>query len=165
MAFFPTDVAAQLLAKRGKIEYEPGDDSKIEGQKIDRIGAQSGLALVMGVVNVTDASGESIKLEIEIEDSPTDTDGDFEEYEKKEIEIPMDDTGTAEIFHALPVNLKGAKKYVRVNAKVDSDGNTINAEDDFALATALVLGGFDDKPNEDFYRDGYSDHDLEDVTS
>lgn len=165
MGFFPTDIGAQVLAKRGFTEYEPADDTEIKGEEIDRIGAQSCLAII--AARCTVASGEgptnTLKLEIKVEHSETTDDGDFSELASKEVEALCTHTGVADLFIALPVDLAEAKQYIRVNGTLDSNDVTFTIDDEALMVGTIILGGLVEKPDDAHDKDGYTDHDLEGV--
>jgi len=163
----PKDVAAKLIAKRCFTEYEPGDGTEIKGEEIDRVGALSGIAIIAARANVTGGEGSTNvgQIKIDVEHSSTTTDADFSSLKSKEVDFIASATGEADLFIALPVDLSAAKKYVRVVGKLTSDDLTFTTTNEHIMAGAIVLGGLVEKPDSTHDDDGYTDHDLDDVTA
>jgi len=163
----PKDVGAKLVAKRCFTEYEPGDGTEIKGDAVDRIGALSGVGIITARANITAGQGAANtgKLKIDVQHSSTTTDGDFTSLSDKEVDFIASATGVADLFLALPVDLSGAKKYVRVVGTLTSNDLTFTTTDEHIMSGALVLGGLAEKPDDAYDSDGYADHDLADITA
>lgn len=167
MGHYPTNVMATLLAKRGQVKGAPGDGTeyKMPLLGVDRTGFDCALVVVIASLNITTAAGDSTLIAT-VQDSATTTDGDFATYKDAITKtITATDTGVAEVMMVIPVNLKAAKKYIRVIAKVTSGDNSFTITADHALASCIILGGAVEKPDSAYDSDSYSDDDLSGVTA
>lgn len=138
-----TDLGANTLLRRGAKPQTAADNTFIVGATIDRdaIGMPQ-TAVAFAIVKWTAASGaggatNTLTLKLEQSDSadfasPTDYDSDTYVY-------TWAADGDNEGAHALPLDLRGAKQYVRVSAKLVEDGTvTVSAQE---IASGIMFGG------------------------
>ncbi len=162
MGNVPKNVGAQLLVKRCISEHEPGDDSWQDGAGVNRQDALSALLIVSGVF--TAGSSGTSKLHIRVQESDEDGSWNDDLVEAFDHDIAIASGGDAHFCYTLPIDLSGAKKWIRPGVKIAIGDAT--AGSDYALTANIVLGGLVEKPHSDYDLDsdkGYSDHDLSGV--
>ena len=169
MGHFPPNVAATLVAKRGRMVGAPVDNTDYkmpdEGEGVDRQGYQSALVLVAAALNISAISGDNTStITVQVEHSETTTDGDFENFGSAVVRsVVAEATGIAHTLMAIPLDLTGAKRYLRAKAKVTSGANTFTTTIPHSLGAAFVLGGGPVKPDAAYDTPAYHDENLADI--
>jgi hypothetical protein len=155
MTSFPTHAPALLIGKKGFKSQTAANDTYLNGAAVDRIGARSGLAVVLACfTTAAGAAGATNTLTVKVEhdsDSSFGTAATLKAYTKV---LTWAANGANEIYAFVPLDLTLAKRYVRVCAKLASAGTvTISLQE---IAASVVLAGLDDVPASAYDADGYA---------
>ena len=138
---FPQHLGDYIDNKLGvKVVTLDNSNTDEEGAAIDRQDFYSGVATA--VIEVTDLEAQNeIKLNLIVSDSDA-SDGTFAEYDKTS--VTLDATGSSVLN--LDLDLKAAKRYLKVKIDGDTGDDSVDASNKADVAGILTLGGAVDKP-------------------
>ena len=155
------NIAANMIVRQGAKPQTAADATAVVTEIYDRLSAdlrspQSCMVIcALAFTSSSGASGGKNTLSLQLyHDTASDCSGEAE-LDSDSYEYTWAADGANDGVHVLPVNLKGANRYLRAKATLTKGGTiTIGSQ---SLSLCVVFGGMDHEPSSSYAAAGYEE--------